>query len=197
MLNNQYGNAAIAVAHAEGRDAALLQGLGFFGAVDGEQFTRRFLGPIGGGNGDMWAVGAEYNFSFAKFLYHPTPYWGEGPDLLVSAFSNAAFIQSDDPMRDGVTMFKAGTEVTYRFFDWVGISGRYDHVIPNSKIKEETFDVISPKLLFKSSWITHEQVTLSYTRWFYGEKTHAEFPFELPREELDDQMFALHFGMWW
>lgn len=198
MLNNHLGNAAIAVAHADARDAELLEGLGFFGAVNGEQLVKRYVGQIGGGNGNMWVVGGEYNFSLAKYLHHPEPYWGEGPDFIASVFSNMAFIESpDDPLQDGQKMFKAGTELTYKFASWVGVSARYDHVIPNSKDKEETFDVISPKLLFKSNWITHEQVTLSYTRWFYGENTHAEFPFELPRDELDDQMFALHFGMWW
>lgn len=197
MINNHLGNAAIAVAHADARDAELLEGLGFFGAVSGEQLVKRFIGQIGGGNGNMWVVGGEYNFSLGKYLHHPEPFWGEGPDLIASVFSNAAFIKSEDPNQDGQTMFKAGGELTYKFASWVGVSGRYDHVIPNSKDREETFDVISPKLLFKSNWITHEQVTLSYTRWFYGENTHAEFPYELPRDELDNQMFALHFGMWW
>ena len=146
----------------------------------------------------MTAIGAEYNLSWSKLLYHPEPFWGEGADLVTSVFSNAAFTHdTDDPFTDGKKMFKAGAEVTYRFFPWLGVSGRYDHVIPNSNDKEETFDVISPKLLFRSSWLTHEQVTLSYTRWFYGENTHAEAPLEFPREELDNQMFALHFGMWW
>lgn len=198
MINNHYGDFAVAVAHAKARDVELLEGLGFFGAVNGDELTRRYFGPIGGGNGTMTAVGAEYNLSWAKLLHHPEPFWGEGPDLITSVFSNAAFIhESEDPFMRGRQMFKAGTEVTYRFFPWLGVSGRYDHVIPNSKDKEETFDVISPKLLFRTRWITHEQITLSYARWFYGENTHAEAPLEFPREELDNQMFALHFGMWW
>src|SRR4029079_2567020 len=103
----------------------------------------------------------EYNISWAKFLYHPEPFWGEGPDLITSVFSNVGSVmQSEDPDFDGRKMVKAGAEVTYRFLPWVGVSGRYDHVVPNSKDKEETFDVISPKLLFKADWNSHEQITL-------------------------------------
>lgn len=197
MINNHYGNAAVAVAYADAQDAALLTGMGFFGTVTGEELTKRFLGQRGGGNGQMFVGGFEYNLSWAKLLYHPEPFWGEGPDLITSIFSNVAHIHSPDPDFDRRSMVKFGTEVTYRMLKWFGVSGRYDHVIPNSKDRGETFDVISPKLIFRSDWNSHEQVTLSYTRWFYGPRTHAEFPIELPRERLDDQMFALHFGMWW
>jgi hypothetical protein len=69
-------------------------------------------------------------------------------------------------------------------------------VAPNSKDLQESFDVISPKIIFKSDWLSHEQVTLAYTKWFYGAHTHAEFPDDYTRGQLDDQMFALTFGMW-
>ncbi len=198
MINNYLGNFAIAGALVDAQDAQLLTGLGVFGAVNGEELTKRYLGQRGRGTAKMAVAGFEYNISWAKFLYHPEPFWGEGPDLITSVFSNVGSVmQSDDPDFDGRKMAKAGAEVTYRFLPWVGISGRYDHVMPNSKDEEESFDVISPKLLFKTDWNSHEQITVSYTKWFYGENTHAEFPLEMPRAELDDQMFALHFGMWW
>lgn len=197
MVNNYLGNFALAAAYADAQDAQLLTGVGFFGAVSGEELTKRFLGQRGEGTGKMFVGGFEYNLSWAKLLYHPDEYWGEGPDLITSVFSNFGSIDSPDPDANGRGMFKAGAEVTYRFVSWAGISGRYDHVIPNTKDDRESFDVISPKLLFRSNWLSHEQVTVSYTRWFYGSRTHAEFPFELPRDELDEEMFALHFGMWW
>jgi len=40
-------------------------------------------------------------------------------------------------------------------------------------------------------------VTLAYTRWFYGAHTHAEFPNNFTRGQLDNEMYALTFGMWW
>jgi hypothetical protein len=106
-------------------------------------------------------------------------------------------VNSRDPQTDGRRLIKFGGEVTYQFISWAGLSGRYDHVIPDSNDESETFDAMSAKLLFRTQWITHEQVTVSYTRWLYGSGTHTEFPYELPRDELDEHMFALHFGMWW
>lgn len=197
MINNYLGNFAVAAAYADADNAQLLSGMSFFGAVSGEEMTKRYFGPQGGGTAKMITVGVEYNISWSKFLYHPEAFWGEGPDLITSVFSNMGFVQSEDPDFDGRNMIKFGSEVSYRFFSWAGISGRYDHVIPNSKDSEETFDVISPKLVFKSNWNSHEQVTLAYTRWFYGKHTSAEFPYELRRDQLDDQMFSLNFGMWW
>jgi len=70
-------------------------------------------------------------------------------------------------------------------------------VTPNSKDTEESFSVISPKIIFKSDWLSHESVTLAYTRWFYGAHTHAEFPYDFTRGQLDTEMYALTFGMWW
>jgi hypothetical protein len=197
MINNHLGNAALAVSYADAQYADLLTGLNYFGSDTGEQLTRRMLGQSGGGTGQILVVGAEYNFSWGKFLWYPEAFWGDGPDLINSVFVNVASVQSRDPVFDGRVLFKLGTEATYRLLPWFAISARYDHVVPNSKDALETFDVISPKLIFRSNWNSHEHVVLSYTRWFLGERTHGEAPNDYTREELDDQMFALNFGMWW
>lgn len=197
MTGSYLGDLAVAVARMDARDAVHLKGMGFFGATDGEQVSRRFLGGDGGGNGAMWVGGIEYTLSWARLLWHPTPFHGEWPDLITSVFSNVGVVESDDPTRDGAKMYKFGADVVYQFFPWMGVSGRYDHVAPNTKDDGETFDVVGVELLFKSNWITHEQITIGYTRWFYGPRTHAEFPVAMPRDQLDEQLFGLHVGMWW
>jgi hypothetical protein len=105
-------------------------------------------------------------------------------------------VNSVDPDFDGRRLYKFGAEVTYRCVPWLAISGRADHVVPNSKDSDETFNVISPKLIFKTDWLSHEQVTLAYTHWFYGAHTHGEFPDNFSRGQLDNEMYALTFGMW-
>ncbi|APR79120.1 Hypothetical protein A7982_04467 [Minicystis rosea] len=198
MLNNYLGNFALAASYADATYAQLLTGMNYYGADTGELLTKRLLGQQGGGTGKLLIAGFEYNFSWAKFLWYPEAYWGEGPDLVTSVFANvASVVESKDPNFDGRTLYKVGTEITYRCLSWLALSGRYDHVSPNSKDKRESFDVISPKLIFRSDWNSHEQVTLSYTRWFYGKHTHGEAPNDYTHEELDNQMFALSFGMWW
>ena len=132
-------------------------------------------------------------------LYYPEAFWGDGPDLITSVFANVApSPRATIRSSTGASCYKFGTEVTYRPLPVVrDVSGRYDHVAPNSKDSEETFHVISPKLIFRSNWNSHEHVTLSYTRWFYGASHQGEAPNDFTHEELDDQMFALNFGMWW
>jgi hypothetical protein len=197
MLDNYLGNAALAVAVAKAQHAHLLTGMYFFGANSGEQMEKRYFGQMDGGTGTMVAAGIEYYLSWAKLLRYPEPFWGEGADLTTGFFASFGSVTSKDPLYDGRKLYKFGTEVTYRFLPWVAISARADHVAPNSKDAEETFTVVSPKLIFKSNWTSHEQVTLSYAKWFYGDHTHAEFPDGYAREQLDDEMLGLSFGMWW
>jgi hypothetical protein len=197
MIDNYLGNAAIAVSYADISYAQLLTGMTYFGADNGEQLTKRYLGQVGGGTGTMLVAGFEYMLSLSRLLYYPQPFGGEGADIIGSVFANVASVTSKDPAFDGRTMYKFGGELTYRPLSWIALSGRYDHVAPNSKDSEQGFDVISPKLIFKSNWNSHETVTLSYTRWFYGDRVQGEFPNDYTREELDNQMFALNFGMWW
>jgi hypothetical protein len=195
IMDTWLGNFAIAGSYADAHYAELLTGLNFFGSYTGEQMTKRFFGPIGAGTGKMGIGGFEYTLSWGRLLRHGA-FAGDAPDLTTSIFSDVASISSQDPNANGKVLYKFGGEVTYRFFPWLAASFRADHVAPNSKDLQESFDVISPKLIFKSDWLSHEQVTLAYTRWLYGAHTHAEFPDDYTREQLDNQMFALTFGMW-
>ena len=197
MVNNYLGNGAIAVSYADAKYAQLLTGMNYFGADSGELLTKRLLGQQGGGTAKVLVVGAEYNFSWGKFLWYPDAFWGDGPDLVNSVFCDVVHVDSKDPDFDGRLIYKFGTEATYRMLPWFALSARYDHVAPNSKDEKEAFDVISPKLIFRSNWNSHEQVVLSYTRWLLGKHTHGEAPNDYMPYELDNQMLALNFGMWW
>ena len=195
-MNAWFGNIALSASYADAKYAELLTGLNYFGAFTGEQLTKRFLGPQGGGTGKMVVVGAEYTLDWEKLLRHPEAFDGNGPDLTTSIFSDYAAVQSQDPDADGKTLYKFGAEATYRFAPWVAASFRADRVVPDSKDMKQSFYVISPKLIFKSNWLSHEQVTLAYSKWFLGDDTFAEFPSDYTRNQLDDQMWSLTFGMW-
>src|SRR5262249_37854065 len=148
MLDNWLGNFAIAGSYANAKDAALLTGLNYFGAYNGEQMTKRFFGPRGGGTAQMYIAGFQYGLAWARLLRHQQEVSGEGPDLTTSIFADFATISSKDPDADGRGLYKFGAEVTYRFFPWLAVSGRADHVVPNTKDAHETFNVLSPKVIF-------------------------------------------------
>jgi hypothetical protein len=42
--------------------------------------------------------------------------------------------------------------------------------MPNNHIPEQTFSILSPRLQFKSAWVTHERITLGYSRYFYAQR---------------------------
>ena len=42
--------------------------------------------------------------------------------------------------------------------------------MPNNHISEQTFSILSPRLMFKTAWVTHERITLGYSRYFYDQR---------------------------
>ncbi|HEY2903666.1 MAG TPA: hypothetical protein VGL59_23985, partial [Polyangia bacterium] len=156
MIDNYLGNFAAAVSYADAHYAALLTGLNFFGAFNGEQMTKRFFGPQGGGTGTMLLTGLEYNLAWGRLLRYPVDIGQNGREFITSFFLDYARLTSKDPDVDGKKMLKFGAEVTYRWLSWLTLSMRGDRVAPNSKDSEESFTVVSPKLIFKSDWLSHE-----------------------------------------
>ena len=57
MIDNYLGNFAIAASYADAHYATLLTGFNFFGSFNGEQMTKRFFGPQGGGTAKMLVTG--------------------------------------------------------------------------------------------------------------------------------------------
>jgi len=196
MIDNYLGNFAVAASYADAHYATLLQGMNFFGAYNGEQMTRRYFGTQAGGTGKMLVTGAEYNVAWGRLLRYPVELSPNGPDVFSSFFVDWAQVDSPDPDFNGRKFLKFGTELTWRWQRWLGLTGRVDRVMPNSKDPLESFTVICPRILIKTDWLSHETVTLAYTRWFYGAHTHTEFPNAYSPGQLDTQMFSLTFGLW-
>jgi hypothetical protein len=94
--------------------------------------------------------------------------------------------------------YKTGVDALYSILPWMGLELRADRVAPSSKDSQETFYVLSPRVVFKTSWISHETIQLIYGKWFYGAHTHAEASSLVSGDiALDDQLIALNANMWW
>jgi hypothetical protein len=123
-------------------------------------------------NGSVTSILFQYDYSFAalaRYLSHyPRAYWADGPDLVLSLFGTLSSIKSDDPDKDGTKKTKYGAELTYSPLPWISIAGRFDRVMPWSNDTEQDFSVFSPKIHFKTSFFSHEVVTIQYSRYFYG-----------------------------
>ncbi len=195
-ISQTYGYLALGAAVIDAKHAYRLRGLSTY-AGDGVSLTNDWFGGTTGGTGRLLLAGINYKFSLGSILRAPKPFWGDAPDLVVEAALQMASTKSDDPGFDGRFKQKAGLDVLYTFVPWLGVGLRADRIAPNSKDPEETFYALAPRLQFRSNWTSHETVTLKYSKWFYGEHTHSDSWDARPRAQLDDQMLALSFGMWW
>ena len=64
---------------------------------------------------------------------------------------------------------KFGLEATYLALDWFGVGGRFDAVQPNLDRSSDNFSVFSPRLIFRTAFVTHEQILVQYSRYWYGD----------------------------
>lgn len=150
-------------------------------AYGGRGIAENYLGPQSeNGTGSLWNVGMQYDISLAQTISavkgrrtSPLPWNG---DVNVTVFGLYSFIQSKqanvDPLlnRDDKKAFKWGAELAYRIAEPLGISVRYDRVVLDVDDSANGFRVISPKLSLYTSFITHEQIFLQYSRYGYKER---------------------------
>ena len=141
-----------------------------------------------GGNGTVNSILAQYEFSVANLLTNlespGTRFWGEGRDLSIALYGMYNKVESEnkcdlaaDPTcssateMDGVSKLKFGTDVVFSALSWFGVGTRFDRVQPNSRIPEQSFSVLSPRLIFRSKWVTHEEIQEQYSRYMYNQRT--------------------------
>jgi hypothetical protein len=144
------------------------------------------------GNGSINALEAQYEFSLANFLSQSSGgqrFWGEGQDFSVKLYGIYASVSSQamdttnagnpvtntgaTPLPDSykVNKLKFGADLAYSALPWLTGAMRFDRVQPNSNIPEQSFSILSPRLVFKSKWVTREQISLQYSRYLYNRRT--------------------------
>jgi hypothetical protein len=188
-----WGTAGIAVAMYDAKDSWPLKGLwGYPG--DGERLTERYLGIDSRGTGKLYVAGFNHQFSLGTLLSYPVTF-SNGPDLQVQYGMHILTVDSPVPEFNGRVRHKYGLDMMYVLSRHFGVGVRGDRVVPNSKDPEETFHVLAPVLQWKSDWNSRDYLTLKYAKWFYGAHTRRDDG--RPATQLDDQLIALNFNMWW
>jgi hypothetical protein len=190
-----YGAFALAASHLGADYASTLRGVNSFGG-EGQTLTERWLGSETTGTGTVNVVGINYSGSLGRILSHPKPFDASSPDLAINAGAVIANSHSTNPLFDGRVRYKAGLDLFYNFMANMGVGVRFDRVAPNSKDASETFHVLAPRLVLRTSWMSRENISLMYAKWFYGAHTHGETSGNLP-PRFDDQLFALNVNVWW
>ena len=146
----------------------------------GWQFTNNYLGN--NGNGTVNNIGFQYTFSLAAFMLRPQAWWGQGTDLTVQLFGIYTWITGtgDVPPQQffagitgpdglGTKKLKAGTQVLYTPLPFMSLGARFDSVQPNMDNNTHNFWVLSPRLIFRTEFVTHEMVTVQYQYYGYGD----------------------------
>ena len=134
------------------------------------------------GTGSVDSVLAQYEFSLMNFLQMSEEggqkFWGEGSDLKVALYGMLNKVKSDyKPMdktiwgpTDGNLKLKFGADLRYHATPSLTAAIRFDRLQPNSEIPEQSFAVLSPRLVFTSNWVTREQLTFQYSRYLYNQR---------------------------
>ncbi len=125
-----------------------------------------------GGNGEIYTVMAQAEHSVQRLL-KGDKWWGEGMDFGVKLYGMINKIASDDPDADGTLKIKYGLDARFDARRWLAFATRYDRVQPNSRIPEHSFSVVSPRILFRTNWITREEIALQYSYYLYNQRECA------------------------
>jgi hypothetical protein len=136
-----------------------------------------------GGNGHVLTLAGQY-VAKASDLFGETPF-AQGQDLTLKLYGMWNRVGSDDPVNDKLTKWKVGTDVLFDAFPILGLGTRFDYLAPNSRIKNQNFMVLSPRIVFRSQLVTHEQISLQYSRYFYAKREcDLGTPSDIPRSDV-------------
>jgi hypothetical protein len=120
--------------------------------------------------GNIFSIGFQYTFSLAAFMVRPRPFFGQTTDLTIRPY--LMFNKVSGTANNGVnnvTKLKGGLDVVYSLMPMMAAALRFDAVQPNMDNSQQSFYVISPRLIFRSEFVTHESIVLQYSYYQYGE----------------------------
>jgi hypothetical protein len=89
----------------------------------------------------------------------------------------------------------------------MGIGARFDTVQPTNLDLNQSFSVLSPKIIFRSRFVTHEEITMQYSHYWYGSAVAPQPPYGTPPVAgapgvftgypPDANVFGIKATMWW
>jgi hypothetical protein len=172
--------------------------------------------PTQVGTGSIDSVLVQYDYSFGllwRKLKDPNAgFWGDGPDVTLSVFGMYSAVSSTDTsginplLGDGVKKLKWGGDLVASPLAWLGVGVRGDVVQPTNLDSQQTFTVISPKVVFRSRFVAHEEITAQYSHYFYGSDVVPQPPYgtapttpggKFTGYPPDENVFGIKATMWW
>jgi len=190
-LSTPAGDGYLGYVHLDARNADYLAGaIDVLHSAEGWQLHDNFFGAPGAierATGKIDAVLFQDVLSVGRLL-RGASLTDDAPDLTVALFAMWNRVSGAVNPAFDHDKLKAGAELTYLPLPWLGLGGRFDLVAPNLDDTTQSFSVASPRILLRTTFVTHEQILLQYSRYLYGANAaHGPFPY-------GNQMFAQNLG---
>ena len=142
-------------------------------------FCETTQNSLGATRGSVDTIEVQYDYSFGALYRKLTTgegFWGSGWDVNLSLFGMYSAVSSSlttqqsgtSLLGDGVKKLKYGGDLVIAPLPWLGFGVRADFVQPTNVDTSQNFVVISPKVMFHTKWVTHEEITLWYSHYSYG-----------------------------
>jgi len=150
-------------------------------------FCETTQNSLGATRGSIDTVEVQYDYSFGALYRKLTTgegFWGDGWDVNLSLFGMYSAVSSSLTTQqtgsalqgDGVKKLKYGGDLVVAPLPWFGFGVRADFVQPTNVDTSQNFFVISPKVMFHTRWVTHEEITLWYSHYSYGSSVLPQPP---------------------
>lgn len=138
-------------------------------------------------SGQIFSVIGQVENSIQKIRLGSN-WWGQGPDLVAKFYFMVNKVRTDVPDdaivrpgsedtsfpvggADGDLKYKIGFDLLGMPLAWLGIGARVTHISPDSDFKEQRFTILSPRIRFRTNFLSHELIELQYSRYFYNQRT--------------------------
>lgn len=201
MIDFFFGNGYLGYSHLDMKNPDRVGGaFESVHSVDGWSYRQNYLkGSYAGGTVDT--VLFQYEFSLAKFLWHPEEYWGQDRDLKLKLFGMLNFITPDQPetFDAASTKFKWGADALYVPLKWLGVGLRWDTVNPDMDDVSQTSNQLSGRVVLRTDFVSQEEITIQYTQYFNNENVTTGYPWNEEGKELtpDFGVLTIAASMWW
>jgi hypothetical protein len=165
-------------------------------SFEGWNLRDNYFGPDATGTGAIDTVMFQYSFSLSRYFWAPQEFYGQGPDLVLSAFGMYNHVTSDDPAFTApANKLKVGAEAVYSPRSFLGVGLRYDRVAPDTSDGSQTFQVISPSVSIRSKFASNEEIVIGTSHYVNGDNVTPGYPHEtLPP---DKHLVRITAVMWW
>lgn len=137
------------------------------------------------GTGGISTVMAQYELGLSNFGIMPGDMdlqfrlYGMANFMQVSdeevknlqALADSAGVNVSQLRQNGNYKLKFGIDTEFYPVDFMSIGVRFDRLQPNAKVAEQNFMILSPRITFRTQLVTHETISLTYSRYFYQQRT--------------------------